>query len=531
MMYVGSCFSSAYSGQVRSVGGEIADRKLDLTFDFWAIDYREEFSVANGRVIEDQVAYLHCAIRRILSLYAPGSRSVGKAGIAQSSSSSSSSSSPQSVVILAHSMGGILVRSLMSSSRFTHPYHASSIRTVIMLATPNLASPLPLDSRLNMIYDDTNSYWQNYSHYNGEGSLKDVVVLSLGGGSRDKLVASESVPMIVSPTTKSISSHYLPLLGSKEEVSEVGQDMNVNGDWNRDQSDGRMHLVNSISTSSPHMWLQADHQAIVWCNQVVKVISDSIVGAVQQEERDSAHHGQRQGGQHHHDVLTVQDRSTFFRRQYHSNIHRLLELEPRGHESDSNHLSPSTEQIYRGCEEEGRGYLTCEMEEDDVDDQGVEGLEGVEGVKRVIYCRCNVREMSTATEKGKTQKIALKSVLVRVNGQSERSMEEQGNRAEEGPKEIRGGGAEGMHILLDWRDSVRVLAFRSRNCSERGDVGVGGGDEGSGINEEREKESDMVVRIIQVLEHGKRREKKMLMEDNSCLVDWASKVSHRGIYT
>lgn len=84
------------------------------SLDFFTIDYNDDFSAFHGQTLLDQSEYLADCIRYILSLYHQEREGPGR-------------SDPTSVIVVAHSMGGIVAR-----AAFLHPnYQAGSISTLI----------------------------------------------------------------------------------------------------------------------------------------------------------------------------------------------------------------------------------------------------------------------------------------------------------------------------------------------------------------------------------------------------------------
>lgn len=80
------------------------------------------------------------------------------------------------------------------------------------------------------------------------GVLADMALLSIAGGNADTLVHSE---------LSDISS-IIP----------------------------ETHGMNALTTSMPNVWLSADHQCILWCNQVVQMVSAALF-RIQQADRPS----------------------------------------------------------------------------------------------------------------------------------------------------------------------------------------------------------------------------------------------------
>ena len=184
------------------------------------MDNNEEISGLHGASMTDQVSYVIDAIKYIRSLYPR-----------------SSSNGPE-VTIIAHSMGGMIARAL-----FLHPsFIPGSVKIIITMATPHTLAPVPLDKDLVYFYDKVNRYWKrefekgkmNSTH----NSLRNVLLISLAGGNRDNLIASDLAEI----------RHIIPT------------------------SNG----FTSFAISIPNAWASCDHLAILWCNQLLKAVAASL---------------------------------------------------------------------------------------------------------------------------------------------------------------------------------------------------------------------------------------------------------------
>lgn len=187
------------------------------------VDANEELAAFQGSLIVDQAEYTNEAIQYILALY----KGRGNIGLP----------SPSSVLIVAHSMGGMVARTL-----FTLPNHQSqSVNTIITLATPHLAAPAPLDWGLSRLYKEVNRFWKHQmvpSPQRDPSALQNVSLISIAGGNHDTMISSSL-------------TEIRPIVPST-------------------------HGFTVYSTSIPDVWTAADHKAILWCNQLVKAISKAI---------------------------------------------------------------------------------------------------------------------------------------------------------------------------------------------------------------------------------------------------------------
>ncbi|GCC28740.1 hypothetical protein chiPu_0007174 [Chiloscyllium punctatum] len=194
--------------QVRSLGS-VALRKAEnihnkFHFDFFSIDFNEELVALYGGSLEKQTKFVHACIKVILKLY------------------KDQKDAPCSVAIVGHSMGGIIARAL-----FTLPnFKPTLISLIITQATPHVAPVLPVDSYLIDFYNTVNNYW-----ILKEKDLRNITVLSMGGGFRDYQVRSGLT--------------ILPSLGLYN------------------------NTLNVVTSAVPRAWLSTDHLCIVWCKELV----------------------------------------------------------------------------------------------------------------------------------------------------------------------------------------------------------------------------------------------------------------------
>lgn len=221
--------------QVRSIASETSNLFFDQdvhgkienpnaqNFDFFTADFNEDFTAFHGRTILDQAEYLNEAIAFILRLY---ENNVNR---------------PKSVIILAHSMGGVVSRVMLTLPN----YVPESINTIITLASPHAAVPLTFDGDILKIYSAIDRFWiagfQNDSSNTSELSkvaknrLKDLSLISITGGLLDTVLPADYTTLgyLVPPT---------------------------NG-------------FTVYTTGIPEVWTPIDHLAIVWCGQLRRKVS------------------------------------------------------------------------------------------------------------------------------------------------------------------------------------------------------------------------------------------------------------------
>jgi glycosylphosphatidylinositol deacylase len=195
------------------------------------VDFHEEFSALHGQSILEQAEYLNDAIDYILKLY-PQTRK----------SDTTKLPDPTSVIIIGHSMGGIVARTMFTMNNYQH----GTINTIITMSTPHMLPPVPFDWKISQLYDDINQFWQEgfseLANKHQVSSLRDISIVSMAGGTLDNTVCSDSTNM-----------------GSIVPAS---------------------HGFTVFSTAVPHVWTGADHVSILTCNQLVKVVSKTLIDVV-----------------------------------------------------------------------------------------------------------------------------------------------------------------------------------------------------------------------------------------------------------
>ncbi|CAJ0841403.1 4990_t:CDS:10, partial [Entrophospora sp. SA101] len=206
--------------QVRSIAAETSKlyyeviSKQSRSF----VDFNEEYSALHGHSLCEQAEYLNDAIRYILSLYP----SIRKSQ--QTSSSSQPYPDPTAVILIGHSMGGVVARTLFQTPNF----QPGSINTILTMSTPHTLPPASFDWKIN-----TES---------SSNSLMDVTLISIAGGNLDTIVCSDST-----------------------NINSLVPDSNG---------------FTVFTTSIPKVWTSMDHQCILWCEQLVKVVANTLLNIV-----------------------------------------------------------------------------------------------------------------------------------------------------------------------------------------------------------------------------------------------------------
>ncbi|KAJ7129279.1 PGAP1-like protein-domain-containing protein [Mycena epipterygia] len=147
---IASSATRQYYDAPYSIASEFRSRSLK-PLDFFAVEFNEDLSAFHGPTIEAQTAYTSRAVAYILSLYPPGT----------------------SIIVMGHSMGGIIATSILPSP---------NISAIITMSTPHTLPPARFDSRIDMLYDRNQHIL----------AADPTPILSLCGGATDMMIPSES---------------------------------------------------------------------------------------------------------------------------------------------------------------------------------------------------------------------------------------------------------------------------------------------------------------------------------------------------
>lgn len=198
--------------------------------DFFTVDFNEDITAFHGQTLLDQAEYLNEAIRYILSLYLDPRVSDRDPDLPD----------PTSVIVLGHSMGGIVARTMLIMPN----YQTNSINTIITMSAPHARPPVSFDGQIVRTYKDINDYWRHaYSQqWANDNPLWHVTLVSIAGGGLDTVVPSDyaSVESLVPDT----------------------------------------HGFTVFTSTIPNVWTSMDHQAILWCDQFRKVVAQAIFDVV-----------------------------------------------------------------------------------------------------------------------------------------------------------------------------------------------------------------------------------------------------------
>lgn len=209
---------------LRHDGHAVDEGKRPL--DFFTVDFNEELTAFHGQTLLDQAEYLNEAIAYILALYHNPQRSLREPGLPD----------PKSVIVLGHSMGGVVARAMLRMSN----YQESSINTIFTLSAPHARAPISFDADMVAMYNDVNTFWRQsfYTNPPSQNPLQEVALVSVAGGGLDTMIASEysSLTSLVPDT----------------------------------------HGFTVFTSAIPNVWTGMDHLAIMWCNQFRKALVRAI---------------------------------------------------------------------------------------------------------------------------------------------------------------------------------------------------------------------------------------------------------------
>ncbi|KAL5340357.1 PGAP1-like protein-domain-containing protein [Aspergillus crustosus] len=200
------------------------------SLDFFMIDFNEDMAAFHGQTLLDQAEYVNEAVAYILSLYHDPRRTRRDSDLPD----------PSSVILVGHSMGGIVARTALTMTN----YQENFVNTIITMSAPHAKAPASFDSDLVHTYKQINDYWrQAYSQtWANNNPLWHVTLISIAGGSRDNVVPSDyaSISSLVPDT----------------------------------------HGFTVFSSTMPDVWIGMDHLSITWCDQFRKTIIKSLFEVV-----------------------------------------------------------------------------------------------------------------------------------------------------------------------------------------------------------------------------------------------------------
>ena len=217
-----------YYNAYRHNADPVAASKRPL--DFFSVDFNEDITAFHGQTLLDQAEYLNDAISFILSLYHSPSRSLRDSDLPD----------PTAVIIVGHSMGGVVARTMLTMPN----YQSDFINTIITLAAPHARPPASFDGDIVRTYKGVNDYWRHaYSQkWATDNPLRHVTLISIAGGGLDTIISSD-----YANTASLVPS---------------------------------THGFTVFTSSMPHVWTGMDHQAITWCDQARKSVVHALYDTI-----------------------------------------------------------------------------------------------------------------------------------------------------------------------------------------------------------------------------------------------------------
>ncbi|KAG7382584.1 GPI inositol-deacylase [Phytophthora pseudosyringae] len=209
--------------QARSLSRHLWDADETL-FDLFALDLGEEPTGLSGSFVTDQATYLNDVVRAIMREYKRQNKKTDRQLVV-----------PDSVVIVAHSMGGVVAR----TAQLLPNYKKRSVQHVVALGVPYDNPPFPFDAEMKALYDRMHSK-------KGEG--EDTVYVAVTGGHKDTLVQTP--------------------LTSVDAVADSA------------------HAFVALASAVPTVQTPVDHFCLLWCHQLLKVVAETLYKAVDLETRE-----------------------------------------------------------------------------------------------------------------------------------------------------------------------------------------------------------------------------------------------------
>ncbi|KIW14790.1 hypothetical protein PV08_07575 [Exophiala spinifera] len=199
-------------------------------FDFFTIDFNEDLSAFHGQTLLDQAEYVNEAVAYILSLYHDANRLRRDPSLPD----------PSSVILIGHSMGGIVARTVL----VTPKYQANSVNTIITMSTPHARPPVTFDADIVSLYQQVNEYWREsyLQRWASNNPLWHTTLISIAGGGLDTTVPSD----------------YTNIASLVPES----------------------HGFTVFTSGIPNVWTVMDHLSITWADQMRKVIVRALYDVV-----------------------------------------------------------------------------------------------------------------------------------------------------------------------------------------------------------------------------------------------------------
>ncbi|KAJ2162574.1 GPI inositol deacylase [Coemansia sp. RSA 552] len=204
-----------------------AVKQGQIGYDFFTISLNEELTALHGYSIVEQADFVNDAIHYILSLY-PKTR----AEHALVPDSSVKFAMPESVMVVGHSMGGVVARTAVTLPNYVE----GSIQALFTLSTPHNSPTASLEGHVDEVYDHVNQFWR---HGFANGTLSSVSLVSIAGGNLDSMINSDYT------FVGSLAPHQ--------------------------------NSLSVLSSGISNVWLSLDHQSILWCAQMARRFAHMLI--------------------------------------------------------------------------------------------------------------------------------------------------------------------------------------------------------------------------------------------------------------
>ncbi|KAI8871078.1 PGAP1-domain-containing protein [Ramicandelaber brevisporus] len=252
--------------QIRSIAAATAKLSRDMRqsisdngrlsgkggLDVFTISTNEELTAFHGYSLIEQATFVNDAIRHILHLYAVAGHN--RAKYVGTDENGNERPLPQSVIVIGHSMGGVVARTAVTLS--TH--RPGSINTIITIASPHMQPPISFESYVYEMYAEINRFWTS-SFINSTladssitakdeelstavETFRDMALVSIAGGNPDFMITSDACDI----------SALVP----------------------------RNHGFTAFTSGIPRVWTTSDHLCSLWCGQLVEVLSKALIDIV-----------------------------------------------------------------------------------------------------------------------------------------------------------------------------------------------------------------------------------------------------------
>jgi hypothetical protein len=213
--------------------------------DWFAVSFGEELSAFHGALLEDQTAFAARVVEHVASMYA--SYDAGTDASEYTPTKSRKEPEPTHVVLLGHSMGGLVARGALLDDALQKQKSSLAV-SLVTLASPHAYSPATTTMRAARRHARLNEAWR-LGYAEEKGSVTNVALASVTGGDRDRQV---------------LASHA---------------DIKVGG-----VVDARFGFAVDAGDVPGAFGVSADHQCVLWCNQIIKAVANAVLDAAHVQE-------------------------------------------------------------------------------------------------------------------------------------------------------------------------------------------------------------------------------------------------------